>query len=131
MGGVQNGLEHVLLIGTVSFTPGSADNRTSLHFMPYRRRQLNAAALTANAVRPLGGRYASIPAFFAGWLASELAPQLLAATLVDTATELTVRRGRTGRPSRSGLALAAVTAGGLGYLIVNANRSATHIESTL
>ena len=75
--------------------------------MPYRRRQLVTAALTANALRPLGGRYASVPAFFAGWLASELAPQLLAATLVDTAAELTVRR-RPRRPPRaaSGLALA-------------------------
>ena len=99
--------------------------------MPYRRRQLVAAALTANALRPLGGRYASIPAFFAGWLTSELAPQLLAATLVDTTAELTVRRSRIGHTSRSGLALAAVTAGGLGYLILSANRSATHVESTL
>jgi len=108
--------------------------------MSFRRRQLVAAALTANALRPLGGRYASIPAFFAGWLASELAPQLLAATLVDSVAELTVRRGRTsstsstGRtstPSRTGLALSAVTTAGLGYLIVNANRAATHVESTL
>ena len=99
--------------------------------MPYRRRQLVAAALTANALRPIGGRYASIPAFFAGWLASELAPQLLAGTLVDTATELTVRRSRNGGPSRTGLALAAVTTGGLAYLIVNANRAATHVETNL
>jgi acetyl esterase/lipase len=99
--------------------------------MSYRRRQLVAAALTANAVRPLGGRYASIPAFVAGWLASELAPQLLTASLVDTAAELTVRRSRMHRPSRTGLALAAVTSAGLGYLIVNANRSATHVETTL
>jgi acetyl esterase/lipase len=106
-------------------------NRTNLHLMPYRRRQLVAAALTANALRPLGGRYASIPAFFAGWLASELAPQLLAASMADTTAELTLRRHRTGHPSRSGLALAAVTTAGLGYLIVNANRSATHVESTL
>jgi acetyl esterase/lipase len=99
--------------------------------MSFRRRQLVVAALTANALRPLGGRYASIPAFFAGWLASELAPQLLATTVVDTAAELTVRRSRTTPPSLTGLALAAVSAGGLGYLIVNANRSATHVESTL
>jgi acetyl esterase/lipase len=99
--------------------------------MTYRRRQLVSAALTANALRPVRGRYASIPAFFAGWLASELAPQWLATTLVDTAAELTVRRGRGGAPSRSGLALAALSAGGLGYLIVNANRAATHVESTL
>ena len=64
------------------------------------------AALTANALRPVGGRYASIPAFFAGWLASELAPQLLAGSAVDTAAELTVRRSQepvtpTGPDSRS------------------------------
>jgi acetyl esterase/lipase len=102
--------------------------------MSYRRRQLVAAALTANALRPVGGRFASVPAFFAGWLASELAPQLLAATLVDGAAELTVRRrraGRSGRPSTAGLALGTATTAGLGYLILNAHRAATHVESTL
>ncbi len=100
--------------------------------MGYRRRQLVAAALTANAVRPIGGRYASIPAFFAGWLASELAPQLLAASALDTAAELTVRRrkGSPG-PDRAGLLLAGATAAGLGYLILNASRSASHVETTL
>src|ERR1700709_2124803 len=99
--------------------------------MPYRRRQLVAAALTANAVRPVGGRYASIPAFFAGWLASELAPQLLAASALDTAAELTVRRRKPGHPDRAGLLLAGAATAGLGYLIVNATRSATHVETTL
>ena len=102
--------------------------------MSYRRRQLVTAALTANALRPVGGRVASVPAFFAGWLASELAPQLLVATLADGAAELTVRRrraDRSARPSRVGLVLGAATTAGLGYLIVNANRSATHVESTL
>src|SRR3954463_6893785 len=99
--------------------------------MPYRRRQMVAAALTANALRPLGGRYASIPAFFAGWLASELAPQLLAASAVDTAAELTVRRRAAGRADRTGLLVAGAAAAGLGYLIVNATRSATHVETTL
>ena len=99
--------------------------------MGYLRRQLVTAALTANALRPVGGQYASIPAFFAGWLASELAPQLLAASAVDTAAELTVRRSRTGHPDRTGLLLAGATAAGLGYLIVNASRAATHVETTL
>ena len=97
--------------------------------MSFRSRQLVAAALTANALRPLSGRYTSMPAFIAGWLASELAPQLLAASLLDTAAEMTVRRRA--RPSRSGLALAAATTAGLGYLIVNATRAASHVESTL
>ncbi len=99
--------------------------------MPYLRRQLVTAALTANALRPLHGRRTAIPGFFAGWLASELAPQLLLASAADTLAELTVRRRRPGHPSRAGLALAAAGAAGLGYLVVNANRSATHVETTL
>lgn len=99
--------------------------------MSFRRRQLIAAALTVTAIRPLGGAAASVPSFFIGWLASELAPQLLAVTALDTAAELTVRRSRPGSPSRAGLAFAAVTAAGLTYLAVNANRSAVHVESTL
>src|ERR671910_122760 len=105
--------------------------------MGYLRRQLVTAAVTANALRPIGGRYGSIPAFFAGWLASELAPQLLVASAVDTAPELSVRRRGSGQPTfetldrRLGLALAAVSTAGLGYLIVNASRSATHVETTL
>lgn len=99
--------------------------------MSYRRRQLVAAALTANAIRPVGWSIASVPVFFAGWLTSELAPQLLAVSALDTAAELTVRRSRSGSASRAGLMLAAVTGAGLAWLTVNANRSATHVESTL
>src|SRR3954449_7805967 len=99
--------------------------------MGYLRRQLLTAALTANAVRPLRGRYASVPAFFAGWLASELAPQLLVASTLDTAAELTVRRGKGRHPDRAGLLLAGAAAAGLGYLVLNAARSATHVETTL
>ena len=99
--------------------------------MSFRRRQLVNAALTANAVRPLGGGSTAIPTFFAGALAGELAPQLLVATLLDAAAELTVRRSRTHPPSRTGLAAAAVAGIGLGYLILNSARSATRVESTL
>ncbi len=100
--------------------------------MTYLRRQVALAALTANAIKPLNGRYTSMPAFFAGWLASELAPQLLAATVVDTVAEVAVRPARRGgSPSRLGLAVAAVGAVGLGHLIVNAQRSASHVETTL
>ncbi|MEO5654142.1 MAG: alpha/beta hydrolase [Marmoricola sp.] len=101
--------------------------------MTYLRRQLATAVLTANGIRPLRGRYTSIPAFFAGWLVSELAPQLLVASLFDTTAEVAVRRHaeRDGRPSRAGLALAAVGTAGLAYLIVNAQRSASHVETTL
>ena len=101
--------------------------------MAYLRRQLVTTALTANALRPVGGRYATIPAFFAGWLVSELAPQLLVASAADTLAELAVRRdsGRSVRGDRLALALAAASTAGLGYLIVNANRAASHVETTL
>ncbi len=101
--------------------------------MNYLSRQLALAALTANAIRPLSGRLTSMPAFFAGWLTSELAPQLLVAAVGDAVAEVAVRRhgGPDGRPSRAGLAIAAVGALGLGHVIVNAHRSASHVETTL
>jgi acetyl esterase/lipase len=105
--------------------------------MSYLGRQLVTAALTANAIKPLRGRYASIPAFAAGWLSSELAPHLLAASLLDTAAELTVRRRRDSSgplapvDRRIGLLLGGVATAGLGYLVLNANRAASHVETTL
>src|SRR4051812_21389607 len=48
--------------------------------MGFLRRQLVTAALTGNAIRPVPGFRASIPAFVAGWLTSELVPQLTALT---------------------------------------------------
>ena len=66
--------------------------------MSYRSRQLVFAALAANAVRPVRSRYGAVPAFFAGWVASELAPQWLAVTAADAAAELTVRRRRERAP---------------------------------
>ena len=53
--------------------------------MGYVRRQLLTAALTANAIRPFPGLHSRIPAFFAGWLTGELAPQVLGLTAADTA----------------------------------------------
>ncbi len=61
--------------------------------MAFLRRQLLTAALTANAIRPVGGFRAGIPSFFAGWLTGELAPHLLALTAADTAAHA-VRRPR-------------------------------------
>ena len=61
----------------------------------YVVRQGILAALTANAVKPLNTEQTAIPAFVAGWLTSELAPQLLAVTAVDTLAEalaITLRR---------------------------------------
>ena len=96
----------------------------------FARRQLVLAALAANAVRPLPGRWAGIAAFALGWPVSELAPQLLAATAVDTAAELTVRR-RTSAPSRTGLVAAAAASGLLGYSIARARRVGTELDEAL
>jgi acetyl esterase/lipase len=92
----------------------------------FRHRRLVAAALTANAIRPLPGFHAGPPAFFAGWLTGELAPQLLAATAVDTAIE--VLRGR-----RDPVALAAAgaTLAGLGYLVAGSRKVKEQVEEAL
>ena len=73
--------------------------------MSFLTRQAVVAALTANAVRPPKGRRAGVPAFFAGWLFSETAPQMLALTALDAATHLT-RGRRSGVRAKAGLALA-------------------------
>lgn len=96
----------------------------------FTARQLVTAALVANAVRPLPGRRTAISSFAAGWLTTELAPQLLGLTAADALAELTWRRRR--RPvSPLGLALAAASTGALGYLITGARATATEIESSL
>ncbi|MDP3893728.1 alpha/beta hydrolase [Nocardioides sp.] len=80
--------------------------------MGFLRRQIITAALTANALRPLPGLRVGVPSFFAGWLTSELAPQLLALTTADAAAHLPARRRST-----AGLALAAASAAGLAVMI--------------
>ena len=80
--------------------------------MSFRRRALVYAALTANAIRPLPGFRVGVPAFFAGWITGEMAPHWLAVTAGDAAAHLSEKRR-----DPVGLAIAGVTALGLGYLI--------------
>lgn len=94
--------------------------------MSLLRRQLLNAALTANAIRPVKTGFASVPSFALGWLASELAPQLLAATALD-AVQATVR----GRASKAGLALAALNSVGLAYVIGRAVNSGLVAEKAI
>ncbi len=96
--------------------------------MGYVSRQALGLGLTLNGLRPVRGSWASLPAFFAGWLTTELAPHLLTATALDTAVHL-VRHGR--RSSRLGLALAAGSATGLGRLIAISQRARGEIEDAL
>lgn len=94
----------------------------------YGRRQLGLILLGANAVRPAPGKFASVQAFFAGWLTAELAPQLLAASLTDTAIEVAVRKNRT---RWTDLALGAGAAGILGYLIRSGSQTHGIVETAL
>ncbi|WP_395656438.1 alpha/beta hydrolase fold domain-containing protein [Nocardioides sp.] len=95
------------------------------------RRQVVTAALTANAIRPVPGFRAGIPAFAAGWLTSELAPHLLALTATDAAVHAaTTRRGRRSR-SRAGLALAALNIAGQAFLVDQARRVRKEAEDAL
>jgi acetyl esterase/lipase len=92
----------------------------------FLRRQIVTAALTANAVRPLPGFRAGIPVFMAGWLTGELAPHLLALTAADAAAHATGRRRHP-----AGLALAAVSMAGLGFLVDQARRVKDTAEEAL
>ncbi len=92
----------------------------------YVARQAVTAALTANAIRPLPGFRVGVPAFFAGWLTGELAPQLLAVTATDTAGQLA-----RGRRDPLGLALAGASIAGLGYLVLQSRRAVHIAEDAL
>jgi hypothetical protein len=94
--------------------------------VPFLRRQIVTAALTANAVRPLPGFRAGIPVFVAGWLTSELAPHLLALTAADA-----VAHARGLRRNPAGLALAAASMAGLGFLVDQARRVRDTAEAAL
>jgi acetyl esterase/lipase len=96
----------------------------------FRTRQLVNLALTANAVRPIPGSPASIPAFFAGWLTGELAPHLLALTTADTLGHL-ARHGLGERRDRLALAAAGLSAAGYGALIRGGQQARTEIEKAL
>ena len=94
--------------------------------MSFLTRRLVGAALTANALRPPTGIRSGIAGFFAGMPTDELAPQLLAFTLADTA--VSAARGRT---TKTGLAAAAFTVAGLGYVIHQARRTPAIVEDAL
>ena len=100
--------------------------------MPDRflRRQLVAAALTANALRPVPGSWPGIPAMFAGWLTSELAPHLLAATTADTLVHLT-RGRRDGHAGKAATGLAVASIAGLSYLIRQAEAAKGDVDAAL
>ena len=94
--------------------------------MGFVRRQAVTAALTANAIRPLPGFRAGIPAFFAGWLTGELAPHVLGLTVADA-----LGHARGPRRSWRGLALAGASSAGLVYLIRQSRKAVSVAEDAL
>lgn len=92
----------------------------------YLRRTAVTLALTANAVRPVPGFPVAFPAFVAGWLTGELAPHLLVLTATDAGLHL---RGR--HRDRRGLALAAVSAAGLLFLLDESRRVGAQAQAAL
>jgi len=93
-------------------------------------RQAVIAALTANALRPPRGRRSGLPAFAAGWLFGETAPQMLALTALDAAAHLTKRRRR-GIRTKAGLALAGASALGLASMIRQSQRAEERLDDAL
>ncbi|HEY2167437.1 MAG TPA: alpha/beta hydrolase [Jatrophihabitantaceae bacterium] len=99
----------------------------------YLIRQLTQLGLTVNAIRPVPGGPASVPAFFAGWLTAELAPQLLAATALDTGVHLSRRAatGVRGRGEALALAAALANAGGLAALVAAGGKAKGEVQRAL
>ncbi|MDT4892563.1 MAG: hypothetical protein QOE97_1598 [Pseudonocardiales bacterium] len=93
-------------------------------------RQALQLGLTANALRPLPGGPASLPAFFAGWLTAELAPHVLAATVVDAGLH-TARHGVRTPADRLALAAAGLSGAGLLSLIAAGQRARGEVEDAL
>jgi acetyl esterase/lipase len=93
----------------------------------FLRRQLVTAAFTANAIRPVPGFRAGVPAFFAGWMTTELAPHLLALTAADATANALSRRRR----DPVGLALAGAATAGLTYLVALSRRVQHQAEDAL
>jgi acetyl esterase/lipase len=93
----------------------------------FLRRQLVTAALTANAIRPVPGFRTGVPAFFAGWLTTELAPHLLALTAADAAANALSDRRR----DPVGLAVAGATSAGLAYLVALSRKVQHEAEEAL
>jgi acetyl esterase/lipase len=93
-------------------------------------RQLVQLGFTANALRPVPGGPASVPAFFSGWLTAELAPHLLALSALDSGVH-TVRHGIRTKRDVTGLLAAAGNIAGYTTLIAGGRRASHEIEDAL
>jgi acetyl esterase/lipase len=96
----------------------------------FRTRQLVQLGFAANALHPTPGGPASVPAFFGGWLAGELAPHLLALTAMDAATHVT-RHGVRTRRDALGLLAATANVAAYSWMIAGGRRASREIEDAL
>lgn len=94
--------------------------------MSFTRRQAVLAALVANAIKPVRGRVTVVPVFFASWLTSELAPHILVAQALDTLRALRRREA-----TLTALALAALSALGLGWMLRRSHDVAAQVDAML
>jgi acetyl esterase/lipase len=92
----------------------------------YTRRQAILAALVANAIKPVRGPITVVPVFFASWLTSELAPHILVAQALDSLRALRRREA-----TLTGLALGALSAIGLGWMLKRSNNVASQVDTLL
>jgi acetyl esterase/lipase len=90
------------------------------------RRQVVIAVITANALRPLRSFRSGLVSFLVGFLSTEMAPQLLVGTAVDTAAHLSRRRRDV-----PGLVLAGFSLVGLGWLVAGSRRSRNELDAAL
>jgi acetyl esterase/lipase len=84
------------------------------------------AALVANAIKPVRGRATVVPVFFSSWLTSELAPQILVVQALDTLRALRRREA-----TLTGLALGALSAIGLGWMLKRSHEVAAQVDLLL
>ncbi|WP_101524576.1 alpha/beta hydrolase [Nocardioides houyundeii] len=94
--------------------------------MSFFGRQVVIAALTANALRPLRSFRSGVVSFLLGFVSTEVAPQLLAATALDAAAHLPPRRRHV-----PGLVLACFSMLGLGWVVTQSRRSRVLLEDAL
>ncbi|MGN6606302.1 MAG: alpha/beta hydrolase fold domain-containing protein [Jatrophihabitans sp.] len=93
-------------------------------------RRLVQAGFAANALRPVPGAPLSVGAMFAGWLTAELAPQLAAATAIDTAVEL-VHPSTRGRDRALALGSSAFSLAAYGWMIRTALKAGDEVDAAL
>ena len=98
--------------------------------MSFLSRQTVIAALTANTLRPPQGGRVGLPAFAAGWLFGESAPQMMGLAVLDAVTHLT-RGRRQGLRAKAGLALAGASTVGLAHVIRQSHQARGVLEDAL